>query len=63
MSDFFEMGGYGAFIWPAYAAAAVLLAGLLAVSWRTMRRREALVESLRANRRREPKEARMETAS
>ena len=48
------MGGHAAFIWPAYGAAAILLSGLLAVSWRGMRRREALVESLRAGRRPEP---------
>lgn len=54
MSEFFAMGGHAAFIWPAYGAAAILLSGLLAVSWRGMRRREALVESLRAGRRPEP---------
>jgi heme exporter protein D len=58
MSKFLAMGGYAAFIWPAYAVAAVLLTGLLAVSWRSMRQREALVESLRASRRRETGEKR-----
>jgi heme exporter protein D len=62
MSEFLAMGGYGAFIWPAYAAAAVLMAGILLLSWRTMRQREALVESLRAGRR-EPKQRNMETQS
>jgi len=51
MSEFFDMGGYGAFIWPAYGAAAVLMVGLLALSWRSMRQREALAESLRESRR------------
>jgi len=34
MAEFFEMGGYGAFIWPAYGAVALVLAGL----WVTSRR-------------------------
>ena len=51
MSEFFEMGGYGAFIWPAYGAAAVLMTGVLILSWKSMRQREALVKSLRAGRR------------
>jgi heme exporter protein D len=28
MSDFFSMGGYGAFVWPAYAISAITLIGL-----------------------------------
>lgn len=51
MSEFLAMGGYGAFIWPAYAAAVILMAGILLLSWRKMRQREALVESLRDARR------------
>lgn len=53
MSEFIAMGGYGAFIWPAYGAAAILMAGVLILSWKDMRRREALVESLRAGRRKD----------
>jgi len=51
MSHYFAMGGYGAFIWPAYGGAAILMAGILIMSWRSMRRREELVETLRARRR------------
>lgn len=50
MSEFLAMGGYAAFIWPAYGVATAVLAGLLAFSIRTMRQREALVDSLRASR-------------
>ena len=50
MSEFFAMGGYAAFIWPAYAVATLLLFGLLALSLKSMREREALVESLRSSR-------------
>ncbi|MBE9555328.1 MAG: heme exporter protein CcmD [Proteobacteria bacterium] len=56
MDNFFAMGGYGAFIWPAYGAAAVLMMGLLVLSWKSMRQREALVETLRASRRKEQTE-------
>lgn len=51
MAEFLAMGGYAAFIWPAYAVAAAVMIGLLAASIATMRRREALVDSLRAGRR------------
>ena len=50
MSEFFAMGGYAAFIWPAYGIATVVLCGLLAVSLKSMREREALVDSLRSQR-------------
>lgn len=48
MSEFFAMGGYAAFIWPSYAAAFGIMAGLLAWAWRTARQGEAEVERLRA---------------
>ncbi len=51
MSEFFAMGGYAAFIWPAYAVATVVLCGLLGLSLKSMREREALVETLRSRRR------------
>ncbi|MCE9524143.1 MAG: heme exporter protein CcmD [Alphaproteobacteria bacterium] len=43
-STFFEMGGYAAYVWPAYGISilALLLLGML--SWRAMRRSERLVE-------------------
>ena len=53
MNEFFEMGGYGAFIWPAYGLAAVLMVGVLVQSWKAMQQREALVKTLRASRRKE----------
>lgn len=57
MNEFLAMGGYGAFIWPTYGIAAVLLIGLLALSMRNMRQREALAESLRRDRHHEQKSA------
>jgi heme exporter protein D len=37
LADFFAMGGYAAFVWPAYGIAALVLIGLLAVSWHQLR--------------------------
>ena len=49
ISTFFAMGGYGAFIWPAYALVSVVLIGLLMVSLRTLRSGEADLEALKEN--------------
>jgi heme exporter protein D len=32
-----DMGGYAAFVWPAYGVAAVVLGGLALASWRRYR--------------------------
>jgi len=40
------MGGYAATVWPSYAAAAVILVGLLVVSLRQASRRKAELERL-----------------
>ena len=47
LSDFFAMGGYAAFVWPAFGFAALVLVGLLAQSWWAARRREVELEQLR----------------
>jgi heme exporter protein CcmD len=42
MSDFLSMGGYGAYVWPAYVVSAVTIAALsvlIAVRARNARRR------------------------
>ena len=41
------MGGYAAFVWPAFAIAGVVMTVLWAASWRTLRAREAEFEALR----------------
>ena len=43
---FLEMGGYAAFVWPAYAITAVVLTGLLLNSLRVLRNAERDVEAL-----------------
>lgn len=44
--SFWEMGGYAAYVWPAFGAAAVILIGLLAISVRTLRSRERALRAL-----------------
>jgi heme exporter protein D len=47
MSDwqtFFDMGGYAAYVWPAYTVSIIALAGLAFLSWREMKRAERLVD-------------------
>ena len=46
VTNFLAMGGYAAYVWPAYGAAVVLLGGLLWASLRALRRAEALLRSL-----------------
>ena len=50
MSDFLAMGKYGIYVWPAYALAAVVLAGLAWWSLRTLRARERENDALEAER-------------
>ena len=40
MGAFFDMGGYGGYVWPAWGIALVVLGALAVVSLRTMRARE-----------------------
>jgi heme exporter protein D len=47
LSDFFAMGGYGAYVWPAFGFAGAALLGLWWQSWRMARRREAELDHLR----------------
>ena len=38
------MGGYAAYVWPAYGISAVALIVLSVLSWRALKRNERLVE-------------------
>jgi heme exporter protein D len=40
VQDFLSMNGYAAYVWPAYILTGVVLAGLLAATLATLRRRE-----------------------
>ncbi|MAF95573.1 MAG: heme exporter protein CcmD [Rhodospirillaceae bacterium] len=46
LTSFFNMGGYAGFIWPAYAIAAAVLAGLLVISRRSLRDAERRLDKL-----------------
>jgi len=45
---FLEMGGYAAYIWPAWGLTIVVLVGLLVTTLRAVRRNEAELEALQA---------------
>jgi heme exporter protein D len=47
---FLDMGGYAGFVWPAYALAAAILAALVVVSLRQLRKAEAELQALGAQR-------------
>jgi heme exporter protein D len=36
--DYLAMGGYAAFVWPAYGLTTIVMAGLLVQTWRRYRR-------------------------
>ena len=46
VTEFFAMGGYAGYVWPAYAAAFLLLGGLLWTSLRGLRRTEQLLKEI-----------------
>ena len=50
---FLAMGGYAGFVWPAYALAAIVLVGLLAVSLHQLRKAESELAALGPQRPRE----------
>ena len=51
--SFFEMGGYAAYVWPAFGAAAAIMVALLLLSIRAMHAREAALRALEATARRQ----------
>jgi heme exporter protein D len=46
LSHWLAMGGYAAFVWPAYAIAAFVLGGLALYLWRQHQRSEQLLAQL-----------------
>ena len=49
LGEFFHMGGYAAYVWPAYGAAAAVLGGLLAGSLSRLRRVERRLAALESS--------------
>jgi heme exporter protein D len=47
LGELLAMGGYAAYVWPAFGFALVVLLGLLVQSWHAARQREAELEQLR----------------
>ncbi len=50
ITDFLSMGGYGAYIWPAFAVTAVILIAMLVSSVRELRARETELKALQRGR-------------
>ncbi len=50
MTEFFAMGGYAAFVWPAIGLSALVMAALYIQSHRALRASEAELEALRSER-------------
>ena len=48
MSEFFAMGGYGAFVWPSYGLTAGIMVALLIASLRSLKSTESTFERLKA---------------
>jgi len=46
ITTFLAMGGYAAFVWPAFGITAAVLAVLFVASWRSVRAREAELDAL-----------------
>ena len=46
--SFFEMGGYAAYVWPAFGIGAIVLIALVMFSFLRLKKREALVRQLEA---------------
>ena len=51
MTEFLAMGGYAAFIWPAYAAAVAILGGMTMLSLRRHRAASRALEQVERGRR------------
>ncbi len=46
VSDFLAMGGYAAYVWPAFGVALAVLVGLLVASLRSLRANQAALSAL-----------------
>ena len=51
MNEFLHMGGYAAYVWPAYGIATLVLLGLLVATWKGLRNAEATLKALDSARR------------
>jgi heme exporter protein D len=58
IAAFLAMGGYAAYVWPAYLVAALVMAGQVVATLRALRRREAALAQLERPERRTRAKAR-----
>ena len=50
MNSFFAMGGYAAFVWPAYGVSALALVGVVYQSWAAWRAAKKRLDALERER-------------
>jgi|SaaInl4_150m_RNA_FD_contig_31_1795654_length_542_multi_2_in_0_out_0_2 heme exporter protein D len=50
LNEFLAMGGYAAFVWPAYGLTAVVMIGIVVSSWRGLVRERQILEKLQQQR-------------
>jgi heme exporter protein D len=50
VSDYLQMGGYAAFVWPAYGLSALVMLGLVLVVWRDLRTNQRALARLQTAR-------------
>ena len=53
VTDFLAMGRYGAYVWPSYALALVVMAGLWLSTVARLRKNETLLKDIEHNQRRQ----------
>jgi heme exporter protein D len=54
IATFFAMGGYAVYVWPAFAVAAIVMAGLVVTTLLTLHRRERELAEIEETRRQRP---------
>ena len=54
IANFFAMGGYAAYVWPAFAVAAIVMAALVVSTLTTLHRRERELADIEETRSRRP---------
>jgi heme exporter protein D len=52
VQEFLDMGGYAAFVWPAYGITALIMVILFVVSWRAAKTSDAKLKALQSTVRR-----------
>ena len=57
IAEFFAMGGYAAYVWPALGLTAAVMIGLAWQSWRRLRQEERAAAEIERSRNRESKSA------